>query len=331
MNLTNHPRRNYMIHSLKQKIYTLFVFIFSLSLAWAQDVNVTYPIAEIEQRLIYDDFEIKSFRDLRFKGDIGKRVMLKYGDGEEIQIKWRRALKGGHVFNNAPRFEIAAYELQKLFLDEGDFVVPPTVARGYTLADYLAYEKEAVPTFTKPDVVLVMLQYWLNQVSFGGDIYDKEKFKTDAVYAKHFANTNIMTFIISHKDSNEGNLLTSTNMDNPRVFTVDNGVTFSSPESDKGTKWRHLRVKRLPKKTIDRLKRLTIDDLTKQLGVVTQLSVTENGVAVVEPTENLNPKKGVRQEGNIIQIGLTKSEIKTVNKKIQYILKRAKKGKYDLF
>lgn len=320
-----------MFISFNRKCYTLLSFVLLLTISWAQDVNITYPIAEIEQRLIHDDFEIKSFKDLRFKGDIGKRVMLQYGDGEEVQIKWRRALKGGHVFNNAPRFEIAAYEIQKLFLDEADYVVPPTVARGYTLSDYYAYEKDADPTFTKPDVVLVMLQYWLNQVSFGGEIYDKEKFKTDAVYAKHFANTNIMTFIISHKDSNEGNLLTSINQDNPRVFSVDNGVTFSSPESDKGTKWRHLRVKRLPKKTIDRLKNISLDDLQQQLGVVTQLSVSENGVAVVEPTENLNPKKGVRQEGNIIQIGLTKREIKTVNKKIQYILKREKKGKYDLF
>ena len=320
-----------MSYSYKRRLYLLACLVFVLSIPWAQDVNITYPVDEIERKLIHEDFEIFKFRDLRFKGDIGKRVILKYDDGKDLQIKWRRALNEGHVFNNAPRFEIAAYELQKLFLDESDFVVPPTVARGFLLSEHLSIEKEAVPTFKKSNVVLVMMQYWLNEVSIGGEIYDKEKFNTNAVYAKHFANTNIMTFIISHKDSNEGNLLTSINGDNPRVFSVDNGVTFSSPESDKGTIWRNLHVKKLPKKTIDKLKTITLDDLNRQLGVVAQLYVTDNGVEVVEPTKNLKPNRGVRQEGNIIQIGLTKSEIKSVNRKIQYIVKRANKGKYDLF
>ena len=320
-----------MLQIAKSKLSFLITSVFLFYFSWAQDVNIVYPVEEIEKKLTFETFEIFRFRDLRFEGDIGKRVILKYEDGKDLQIKWRRALNEGHTFNNAPRFEIAAYELQKLFLDESDFVVPPTIARGYLLPEYLSIEKEAVPTFKKSNVVLVMMQYWLNEVSIGGDIYDKEKFDNNPVYAKHFANTNIMTFIISHKDSNEGNLLTSLNKDNPRVFTVDNGVTFSSPESDKGTIWKYLHVDRLPEKTINRLKNITLDDLNKQLGVVTQLSVTGNSVDVVKPTENLNPRKGVRQKGNIIQIGLTKSEIKTVNKKIQYIVKRAKKNKYDLF
>jgi hypothetical protein len=123
-----------MSYSYKRRLYLPACLVFVLSIPWAQDANITYPVDEIERKLIHEDFEILKFRDLRFKGDIGKRVILKYDDGKDLQIKWRRALNEGHVFNNAPRFEIAAYELQKLFLDESDFVVPPTVARGFLLS-----------------------------------------------------------------------------------------------------------------------------------------------------------------------------------------------------
>ena len=127
-------------------LFTLLLTILPINLP-AQDSNVLYPIEEIERKLVYDDFEIFRFRDLRFVGDIGKRVILKYADNKDLQIKWRRALKGGHEFNNAPRFEVAAYELQKLFLDENEYPVPPTVCRAFSMEEYLKIEKDAIPTF----------------------------------------------------------------------------------------------------------------------------------------------------------------------------------------
>jgi len=314
----------------KIKIQTILTLFLS-SIIFGQDSNIAFPVEEIEKKLKHDEFEIFRFRDLRFEGDIGKRVILRYADKKDLQIKWRRALRGGHAFNNAPRFEIAAYELQKLFLDESDFVVPPTLARGYTLESYKSIEADADPTFKDPDIVLVMMQYWLNTVTVGGEVYNKEKFNTDPLYAKHFANTNIMTYIINHQDSNEGNLLTSTDEKNPRVFSVDNGVTFSSPKSNRGAKWKHIRVKRIPKKTVDRLRAITSDELHKKMGVVAQLELVNGEVQSVEPSANLNAKKGVRQKGGVIQLGLTTKEIRAVEKKIKYIVKQADKGKYELF
>ena len=311
---------------------SIIIHLFILGgLLFAQDSNISFPVAEIEKKLKHDKFEIFSFRDLRFVGDIGKRVILRYSDRKDLQIKWRRALRGGHTFNNAPRFEIAAYELQKLFLDESDFVVPPTLARCYSFEEYKTIEADSDPTFKNPDIVLVMMQYWLNEVTVGGEVYNKKKFNSDPLYAKHFANTNIMTYIINHQDSNEGNLLTSTDEKNPRVFTVDNGVTFSSPKSDRGAKWKYIRVKRLPKKTIDRLSSLTSEQLHEKMGVIAQFEFADGDIKSVDPTKNINPNKGVRQKGNVIQLGLTAKEIKAVEKKINYILKQNKKGKYELF
>ena len=78
-----------MSYSYKRRLYLLACLVFVLSIPWAQDVNITYPVDEIERKLIHEDFEIFKFRDLRFKGDIGKRVILKYDDGKDLQIKFQ--------------------------------------------------------------------------------------------------------------------------------------------------------------------------------------------------------------------------------------------------
>lgn len=296
----------------------------------AQDVNIVYTIEEIERRLVHDEFEIFRFSDLRFEGDIGKRVILKYPDVKYVQAKWRRALKGGHQFNNAPRYEIAAYQIQKLFLDENEYVVPPTVCRVFPMIQYKAIEPDARPTFNKPDMVLVLLQYWLDQVT-PRDVYDKKRFESDSLYAKHFANTNILTYLIRHSDSNEGNLLISSAASNPRVFTVDNGVAFRSEESDRGTKWRSIIVKKLPKKTIDRLREITPEALHKALGVVAQIEIKDGIIKPATPTENIDAKKGVRRNDSIIQLGLTKLEIERVTRRLKNLLEKVDERKYELF
>ena len=296
----------------------------------AQDSNIVYPIEEIERRLARDDFEIFRFNDLRFEGDIGKRVILKYADVKYIQAKWRRARKGGHEFNNAPRYEIAAYQIQKLFLDENEYVVPPTVCRGFLMEQYKNIEKDARPTFNKPDMVLVMLQYWLDEVTTD-DVYDKKRFDNDSLYAKHFANTNILTYLIRHSDSNKGNLLISTDKSNPRVFSVDNGVAFRSEISNRGTKWRSIQVKKLPKKTIERLRGITPEVLHKALGVVAQIEIKNGIIKSAKPSENIDAKKGVRRKEGIIQLGLTEREINMIEKRLRDLLEKVDKGKYELF
>ena len=95
--------------------------------------------------------------------------------------------------------------------------------------------------------------------------------------------------------------------------------SFSSPESDRGAIWKYIRVKKLPRKTIDRLKQITTKDLNEKLGVVAQFEFTEDKIFSVYPSKNLNPRKGVRKSGNTIQFGLTSYEIKAVKKKIDYI------------
>ncbi|MFQ5824684.1 MAG: hypothetical protein ACE5JB_11555 [bacterium] len=312
------------------RIFFLFFSLLFLSLqAIAQDSNILYPIEEIEQRLIYEPFDIIRFRDSRFEGDITKRVILKYHD-TMIQVKWKRSARGGRAPNNEPRYEIAAYKLQKLFLDPEDYVVPPTVGRCMPVGQYRKLEPGIDPTFKKTSDVVFVLQYWLENVT-SKNIYDKKRFASDTSYARHLGNMNIFSYLIKHSDSNIGNFLISTDPTNPRVFAVDNGLAFGNLESTRGYEWRDIRLKRLPKETIDRLRGIQLEDLERTLGVVAQFEMKDGYLVPVEATQNLNKGKGVRQSNGIIQFGLTSKEIKEVYKRLNKILKRIDKGKIKTF
>ena len=49
--------------------------LFLTTSLYAQDSNILYAVTTIEEKLKNTDFEIFRFKDLRFKGDIGKRVI----------------------------------------------------------------------------------------------------------------------------------------------------------------------------------------------------------------------------------------------------------------
>ncbi len=324
-----------MKNDLTQKTLYLFCtfLLFAAAKAFSQgqfSTNLIMPVAEIEQKLQTGEFSIYKFGDARFDGDITKRVILQFDDDKLLQVKWRRAINGADVFNNRPRYELAAYAIQKLFLDEDEYVVPPTCARGWPLKKYRKYDSAVDATFTKPPIVFFVLQCWLENVALA-EIHDKARFKKDSLYARHFANMNIFSYLIYHSDSNRGNALISTLPDQPRVFIVDNGVAFDSEPSNRGTKWREIRVNRLPRKTIERLKSITREQLDQTLAVVAEYKIENGGLTPVEFSENFNSKAGVRRKKNRLQMGLNRLEIKNVHSRLKDLLKRVEKGKFELF
>jgi hypothetical protein len=215
--------------------------------AFGQYENIVLPVDTIERLLRYEEYEVASFVDNRQPGDRTQVAVLVCPGYMPIRVKWAAALRGADSFNNRPRFEIAVYELQKLYLDEEDYVVPPTVARAMPLDEYP--RKDAVlTTFSGIDAVVVLIQYWLSNVT-GEDVYDKNRIERDSVYARHVADMNILTYLVRHADAGPGNLLISTVAANPRVFAVDNGVTFGEI-SNRPDDWQRLRVDRLPQGTV---------------------------------------------------------------------------------
>lgn len=302
-----------------------------LSEGAAQDPNILLPVDSVETLLTRGEFEVMAQQGSRFEGDRTARTALSFTDGTMMVSKWAPAAPGGETFNNVPRYEIAAYEIQKLFLEDAELVVPPTVARAFPLAWYRELDPDVEATFRDTRSVVVVLQYWLFNVT-NDEIWDRDRFDADTAYARNFANFNILTYLIRHSDENQGNYLMSRNEDNPRVFSVDNGVAFASQHSDRGYRWRRIRVDRLPAATIDRLRRIAPDDLVRRLETVAEFRVEPDGLLTrVYPGPALDPHEGVRREGDRIQFGLTRTEIDGIRDRLERLLNNVDRGRIELF
>ena len=221
--------------------------------AAAQDVNITRPVAELEQLLAAEPLVITQAQISRpnAKGDITLRAEVSFGGSPPLRVKLRKAEPGADSFNNVPRYDLAAYELQKLFLDPAEYVVPPTALRMVPLADFAKYSPGVARTFPAADQVLAVVQYWLSEIQSIPDVYSPERFATDPVYARHIGQLNVLTYLIRHRDSNLGNFLLGKAEVGARVFSIDHGVAFASEDSDRGELWKDLRVNQLPADAVE--------------------------------------------------------------------------------
>lgn len=299
--------------------------------AAAQDGHVLLPADSVEYLLASAPFQLPdTLRDARFEGDRTQRVALWFDDESGLLVQWARASRGGESFNNSPRYELAAYRLQQLFLDEAEYVVPPTEIRVVPLSWYRERDRRAAATFPGTGSVAVLLQYWLYGVT-DENVFDPDRFESDTAYARNWAHANLLTHFIRHSDSNEGNLLVSVDDANPRVFAVDNGVSFESEISDRGTRWRTLLVRRFPGHTVERLRTLTYDDLRADLAVLVEFRIVDGELVRVPSGDNLGSGSGVRREGDRVQFGLTDREIQGAWRRIERFLEQVDAGRYRTF
>ena len=298
--------------------------------AAAQDGNITFPVDELEQRLRDDTLIITDWRGSRMEKDRTQRVLLEYPDGTVLLTKWAKAPYGGGEFNNEPRYELAAYTLQKLFLEPQDYVVPPTVLRAVPTAWLREHDPTAGPTFDHTSATLVLLQYWLMNVT-NVDFWQEDRFERDSVYARHLADMNVLTYLIRHADENVGNFLVSQDTLRPRVFSVDNGVSFRSEPSNRGYAWRDLRIDRLPHGTVERLRAITREDLDRTLAILATFEIRGDMLYPVDHPENLRDGRGVRRTDSHVQLGLTKAELNDVHNRLRRLVERIDQGRIKTF
>lgn len=305
--------------------------------AMAQDANFLLPIAEIDGILREGEIQVIDVQPSRgLPGERTYRVTLQSG-GQVLQIKYAPAGEGADEFNNRPRYELAAYAVQTLFLDEREWVVPPTAIRAFPIeavqATVARTGDAANPperTFDEWPMTLVALQYWMFSVDIPDELPDNDRLEADEVYERLLGNFNLLTYVIGHSDSNRGNFVQSMDPAWPRVFSIDNGVAFASEESDRGTQWRDLRLDRYPASAIDRLRGVSLEALQARLGVLVQLELRDGDFVEVERTENLDPGRGVRRDAERIQLGLTESEIRAMHRRITRLLEWVDDGRYEL-
>jgi hypothetical protein len=300
--------------------------------AAAQDANIGQPVADLEQLLAAEPLVITQAEISRpkAKGDITLRAEVSFGGAPPLRVKLRRAEPGADSFNNVPRYDFAAYELQKLFLDPAEYVVPPTTLRMVLLADFAKYAPGVARTFSAADQVLAVVQYWLSDITVVADVYSPERFTADPVYARHIGQLNVLTYLIRHRDSNLGNFLLGKAEVGARVFSIDHGVAFASGESDRGEVWKDMRVNRLPADTVERLRHITPQLLADRLGVLAQWQLEGRSYVPVASGKNLSENRGVRRAGNELQMGLTKSEIRAVHRLLTKLLERVDSGEITL-
>jgi hypothetical protein len=305
---------------------------FLLPAAAADDrPNLKHPVPVIEQRL-HGPLTIEGMEQARpsIEGDRSARVELSATGGlPAMAVKWKPVAPPGEGFNNEPRYELAAYRFQKMFLDECEYVVPPVVLRALPSAEYSRLRDSEPPTLRRIDSVVFMLSYWLSNVS-PDETWDPERFERDPRYARHWGNLNILTHLIDHKDANYGNLLISRNPGDPRVFAVDSDVAFAARASDRGDEWRRLHVDRLPEDTLERLRGLSRRDLDRELGVLAEFRVENDQLVPVHPPgRNLSPGIGVRTSGDRVQFGLTTEEIRQLWRRLSRMLSQVNRGRIE--
>jgi len=265
----------------------------------------------------------------------GARVfVLGYpGDHLVIKAKWKTSKKGGHGFNNEPRKELAAYKAQSLFLTPEEFVVPPTVGRCITTATIHEKVPDAAETFDGAPCVFGVLSYWLINVN-ADHVFDASRFDSDSAYRQSVANLNLLTYLIDHHDTRPSNFLVSTDKAHPRTFSIDNGLAFSGFRNPiilfTKTNWAHIIVPELPREQLARLRKLTRHDLDTLL-TVAQYSVTPEGLVEVPPTSAFSDSSGVRREGDVIQLGLTRREVDGVAARLNALLEKVDRGKIKVF
>jgi hypothetical protein len=314
--------------ALRARGFAGVLLVLSAAGAMAQDANVARPVDELERLLAADTMVIEAAEISRpkAKGDITLRADVAFGDAPPLRVKLRKSEPGAETFNNIPRYDLAAYELQKLFLDPAEYVVPPTALRMVDRAEFARYSPDVKRTFPPADQVLAVVQYWLEDIKVVADVYDPGRFAADPVYARHIGQLNVFTHLIQHRDSNAGNFLIGRAETGARVFSIDHGVAFASTDSDRGMLWREVRVTRLPADTIERLRAITPEVLESRLGVLAQWRLDGPRWVPAEPGANLAPRRGVRRSGTDLQMGLTSTEIQAIHRIVRRLLDRIDRG-----
>lgn len=294
--------------------------------------NLALPPAETIHRMCQASFEIVEARGAGAGVMGARRWQLKLEDGSTLAVKWKEAPEEGEGWNNSPRLEVAAYEIQKLFLDPDDYVVPPVCGRCVPFDTYRVVDDDPEANLPRAKCVFGAFSAWLDNVREPERAYDPERFSRDRAYAYHFAHLNLLTHLIRQHDARGSNFLMSTDPANPQIFSIDNGISFDAMFYN-WFAWHlnEVRVGGLERRSVERLRRVTLADL-EAFGVLEQFHRDADGVyRKVAPGLNLDPSKGDRFAADTFQYGLTEVEIGELWQRLQELLKRVDSGRLVLF
>ncbi len=298
--------------------------------------------AEIVAWLRYPDLRILGVADPP-RGKQGAKVLTLAVPGPQgpvvFRAKWRAETTASPA--NVPRHELAAYAVQRLFLDPDEYVVPPAAAHCFELEEYRtrvsAKERPWSPGY---NCVFGYLSYWLEDavpIKEARDEgwfrpeqgpLDSQLFASNAVYRQAVSSLNLLLFLIDQGDRHGGQFLVHRDRRRPVVYGVDNSMAFGSgtnPRLDRFTDWSRIQVPMAQGK-LARLAAWRPADVAA-LGVIEQ-SVYRDGRLWPVPVETaavLTDAPG-RRWGDVLQIGLTRAEIDQLWTRSRVLLRNVARG-----
>ncbi|MCZ6875156.1 MAG: hypothetical protein O7G88_16805 [bacterium] len=299
------------------------------------------PLGEIEEKFLLQPFDILAAKATSGGSTSAVQLKIQYRDCTVVKIKWRASPRDARRYNNDPRREIASYRFQKLFLEPDDYVVPVTESICIPSVDLMHIGLNLTPQLPEIKCVFGPAAIWLRNVEVVGNFLDRERFERSATgqeergYARAFANLNIFTYLISHRDGRKGNFLVSRVARTPHIFSIDNSLAYAGIGNPRPfiPHWSRLKVDKLPRETVARLRAISSNALYRQLGVVAEAHVTADGEVkrAASFSPNLNPHKGYRRQDHVRQIGLTNREISKIENRLLKLLQRVDSGEIQLF
>ena len=92
-----------------------------------------------------------------------------------------------------------------------------------------------------------------------------------------------------------------------------------------------MRVDRLPADTVARLRKISPADLDARLASLAQWELRDGRYNPVPPGDNLSQHRGVRIKDDVVQMGLTRNEIRSIWRQLERLLEDLDDGKIKTF
>lgn len=248
------------------------------------------------------------------------------GEVRVVDTKWKPGPKRFTGLNNSPRKEVAAFQIQKLFLAPDRWVAPPTVMRCVEPVQGTVPKRSGGKDF---DCVWGVLSYWIDNIE-APETIDEQRFQTDVAYRTAIADLNLFTYVIGHRDTHRNNWYMSTDEDHVRGASVDNGVAFSGVKNYfVAIDWGDIHVPVLASDSVERLRSITDADLEK-LRVLGAWRV-EDGDLVRIPMDTPPGKTAITYEDGLLVHGLSHHEVEEVRERIDEVLAQVDSGEIGTF